>query len=93
MAAYRRERELFLLEHPLCAMPGCLSPSREIHHKRGRIGPLLLIKEFWAGLCAAHHRWIGEHPREARELCLLANLGEWNTVPQPKENYAEIRES
>jgi hypothetical protein len=64
-----------------CEFPGCRQPASDIHHKRGRAGALLLLTRFWAGVCSAHHRWIHENPQAARELCLLANQGEWNTLP------------
>ncbi len=37
------------------------------HHKRGRIGQLLLDKKHWLPVCLGHHQYIEEHPTEARE--------------------------
>lgn len=64
-----------------CRRCGC-GGRMECHHIRGRIGALLLDERFWAPLCPACHRWVGEHPREARAAGLLAGFGEWNTVPK-----------
>jgi hypothetical protein len=81
MAAYRKEREIFLLEHPQCQLPGCNAKSRDVHHTRGRIGVLLMLKRFWKAVCRQHHDWIQLHPTEAREIGMLCNSGEWNCPP------------
>lgn len=86
MRVYCRMARGFLRQNPTCQFPGCREPSREVHHSRGRVGVLLLLVQFWRAVCSSHHRWIGEHPVEARELGLLCNVGEWNcppTTPEP----------
>lgn len=82
IAEYRRERLLFLADHPICEFPGCRRKSTQIHHRRGRVGCLLLLKQFWTAICWAHHRWIGENPRASRDLFMLAQPGEWNSPPK-----------
>lgn len=81
MQVYRRERARWLPGRP-CSYPGCdVRQATEIHHSRGRIAALLLLKEFWRAMCRRHHDWVGANPEAARELCLLANRGDWNSPP------------
>jgi len=35
------------------------------HHKRGRIGQLLLDKTHWLPVCLGHHQYIENHPEES----------------------------
>jgi hypothetical protein len=35
------------------------------HHKRGRLGQLLLNEKYWLPVCVGHHQYIEEHPEEA----------------------------
>jgi hypothetical protein len=84
MRDYNRARAAFLLTNPRCQFPGCTAKSGDVHHTRGRIGALLLMRQFWRAVCRKHHDWIAENPRAARELSMLCNEGEWNTIPQPQ---------
>ena len=59
-------------------MPGCFQIPSEVHHTRGRQGPLLLDERFWIGVCRKCHVWIHRNPNEARSLGLLAPMGQWN---------------
>jgi hypothetical protein len=43
-------------------------PATEVHHKKGRIGKLLLDTRFWLGVTRKGHKWIEEHPEEAKKL-------------------------
>lgn len=62
-------RRDYLTAHPRCEFPGgCVQPATEIHHKAGRVGPLLLDVGHWAPLCHAHHAWTTEHPALAVEM-------------------------
>jgi len=56
-----------------CEWPGeiCLKQADEIHHGRGRVGPMLNDQRYWWYLCRAHHRYLHDHAREARKLGLL----------------------
>lgn len=81
MREYRRLKERFLSGTPTdcrCKFPNCQKPAEEIHHTRGRAGTLLLDWRFWVGMCAKHHRWVGDNPVEARGLSLLCEAGQWN---------------
>ena len=66
---YSKRRAVFLETHPRCSFPsGCAWPATEIHHRRGRVGALLLDEAHWSGLCNDHHRWTTEHPAIAYEM-------------------------
>ena len=65
-----------------CAFPGCNKRHVDCHHKRGKLGPLLRDQRFWLPLCRLHHAWIGDHPTRARELGLLCEHGQWNSLPK-----------
>lgn len=36
-----------------------------VHHKRGRIGELLMNEKYWLPVCIGHHRYIEDHPEES----------------------------
>lgn len=92
MRQYHRQRQIYLLVHPVCevhslvwgADPG-LHYSKDIHHVRGRIGTLLLEEQFWKACCRECHDWIGLHPTLARERGLLAPLGQWNQTKKLRQ--------
>lgn len=73
-----------LKENRTCRYPGCNKGNPDVHHSRGRAGALLLETRFWIPLCRRHHEWIGAHPRAAREVGLLAEVGQWNVMPKVK---------
>lgn len=52
----------------------------EVHHKCGRLGPLLTAQELWIALCGGCHRWVHANPDAARAANLLAQRGEWNNT-------------
>lgn len=66
---YRRDRAVFLAEHPRCEMQlqDCTIWATEVHHRRGRVGALLLDQSRWTGACSSCHRWVTEHPAAAYE--------------------------
>lgn len=71
--AYRKQRVEFLTENPLCQMPKwrdakCNEPATEVHHRRGRVGALLLDQRYWSAMCSRHHRYVTEHPAHAYSL-------------------------
>lgn len=80
-------REGFLIVNNKCAVKNCQCDSEEIHHMKGRIGfadawavlrniSLYLDIRFWLPVCANHHRWIEDHPEEAKkEGYSLTRLG------------------
>lgn len=73
-------------ENQFCAI--CLTlgltpnVATENHHRRGRAGRLLMDQRFWTPCCRSHREWPHENPRQARELGLLAEVGEWNVSPR-----------
>lgn len=74
---YGKLRARFLHDRPHCER--CKKRATDIHHKRGRVGRLLCMTEHWAGLCRRCHDFVGNNPKEARELGLLCEVGKWNT--------------
>lgn len=62
---------------------GHIHQCTDVHHQRGKLGPLLMDKRFWIPVCRGLHNWIGAHPAEARKLGLLCHPGEWNK-PAPQ---------
>lgn len=40
--------------------------STEVHHRRGRIGSMLVNEAYFLPVCRECHRWIHDHPSEAR---------------------------
>lgn len=56
-----------------CNRLGACGPL-EVHHLRGRVGPLLCDVRHWAALCRECHTWIHEHPASAT---LAGWLGPW----------------
>lgn len=41
------------------------------HHRRGRLGKRLYDRRSFVATCFYHHRWIHDHPKEARKMGLL----------------------
>ena len=52
----------------------------EVHHKRGRLGALLLDQRHWLGVSRLGHRFIHSNPQIARQYGWLCDKGEWNRV-------------
>jgi hypothetical protein len=73
---YYRLRRRYLEDHPWCEVFPELRAT-EIHHVRGRAGEMLLDVRYWMPVSRAGHRWIHEHPEEARERGWLADKGRW----------------
>lgn len=69
---YLKENKIYLKVNIYCeAKVQCHGMlSNQVHHKKGRIGDLLLNKEFWLPVCNQCHKWIECHPIEAKELGL-----------------------
>ena len=65
---YTRLRRDFLEANPWCALKGCGLLATEVHHRRGRVGALLLAVEHWSPLCHDCHVWATGHPAAAYEL-------------------------
>lgn len=71
--------------NPMCGV--ChKKPTSDVHHSRGRLGPLLMDQRFWIPVCRTCHDWIGSNPDAARKLtwksiAVLCAKGEWNSPP------------
>src|ERR1700690_328715 len=76
MGIYNAIAKLFKEATPYCqacdlifARPA--EPTRDVHHKQGRDGLLLLDARKFVACCRECHDWIQSHPDEARKLKLL----------------------
>ena len=67
---YRRLRDKYFEEHPICQYPGCNSKNITLHHAAGRCGAFLTDKRHFRSLCHVHHRFCEENPLEAIKLGL-----------------------
>lgn len=52
-------------ENKICPITG--KPTTDIHHKKGRLGDLLLDINFWVALSRDGHRFVEENPVWAKE--------------------------
>lgn len=73
LAEYRKVRDKYLKENPICEFPECNSSKVELHHSKGKIGELLTDVRHFKSLCRTHHRFIEENPLEAKKLGLSKN--------------------
>lgn len=76
-ARYMVVRNLYLRNHPHCevcvkmaTLLDCSSytilPSREVHHRKGKIGELFFDVKFFLAVCRGHHDAIGREPAWAK---------------------------
>jgi len=83
---YARDRLHFLNTHRKCAVFPALNAT-DIHHSRGRLGPLLLDQRFWIPVSRAGHIWIDTNRDAARQkewngVPILCARGHWNVTPE-----------
>ena len=87
--AYKRRVPHYLRENPVCVacprmvglaavVDGKPHRSESVHHKRGRLGKLLLDERHWLPCCLQSHDWIHANISLARSLDLIAQPGQWN---------------
>lgn len=71
MDEYTKKRTAFLALHPICQarLIDCTRDATDVHHKAGR-GENHNNVSTWLAVCRSCHRWIEEHPVEAKELGL-----------------------
>lgn len=89
---YRKIKHWWEPLHPLCCVPGCTQKRKDIHHRNGRQGILLVIHELWLPLCRPHHDRLKMPGGVAwgRSLDLLPPAGGHNTIPPGlTEKYKE----
>lgn len=84
MDLYHKLRKAFLIDHPWCQACAALGKrpqlSKEIHHKLGRVGPLLLDVRHWMASCLHCHNTIHLDIPRSRSLGLIGELGQWNNT-------------
>lgn len=64
---YLAQRIVFLgkPENKIC--PITKKPTSDVHHKKGRIGSLLLDERYWVALSREGHAYVEENPKWAKE--------------------------
>jgi hypothetical protein len=64
---YSKLRKVYLNrpENKICPIKGV--PTTEVHHKKGRIGTLLIEIEFWVALSREGHDYVEDNPVWAKE--------------------------
>ena len=75
---YYAMRARFLANVDLCEVCHTDRPV-EIHHRRGRVGPLLTDLRHLLATCNRCHQWLHENVEEARALGYICEKGLWNT--------------
>jgi hypothetical protein len=83
LAIYAKIKRVWLANHPWCEVTGIA--ATEVHHRRGRIGTLLIDTRFWMAVSFRVHRLIHDHPTTARAEGWLAGPGKWNVPPRDSE--------
>lgn len=77
-ALYLKLRRQFL-KGKVCEC--CCQPDPlDVHHSRGRRGPLLTATQHWIALCRVCHRFVHDNPSWARAQGLLCKQGEWGKL-------------
>ena len=79
LAFYARLKRGYLKAHRWCVVNH--TPATEVHHSRGRSGRLLCDVRFWLPVSFSGHRWIHDHPAEARRHGWIGEVGTWNSQP------------
>ncbi|TDO21904.1 hypothetical protein [Pedobacter duraquae] len=67
---YRKNRDEYFKQNPVCEFPGCTCRDITLHHMRGRIGALLTDVMNFKSLCLEHHEFVELNPEEAKRLDL-----------------------
>jgi hypothetical protein len=83
LAIYEKIKRVWLANHPTCEVSG--EPATEVHHRRGRIGTLLIDTRFWMPVSRAVHGLIHRQPATARTEGWIAGPGKWNVPPRDQE--------
>jgi hypothetical protein len=71
MVIYNKLRKQFLKDNPICPVTG--EPATDIHHKRGRLGKLLLDQKFWLAVSRKGHKAIEANPEWAKKMGFSEN--------------------
>ena len=81
---YIKLRRAYLAQNPECVVFRN-KPASQIHHRRGRIGTLLIDQRFWIAVSMEGHEWIHHNPELARADGFTCHFGQWNTAPRDAE--------
>lgn len=67
---YKKVRENYLSKQINCEaeLSGCNFEANQIHHKKGRMGNLLIDDKYFLAVCGNCHHWIENNPVQAKEL-------------------------
>ncbi len=70
MAVYRPIAQLYLAQHQQCEVSRTCydAQATAVHHRKGRAGLLLCDVRYFTAVCWWCHRWIHDHPAEARKM-------------------------
>lgn len=68
LGVYARKKKEYIKDHPICEFEGCQCKSKDIHHKKGKIGDLYTDETYFMAVCRDHHIWIERNPNEAKRL-------------------------
>lgn len=70
MQVYARRRKRYLANNEYCEAKAnnlCSTLATQVHHKSGRVGRNLIDIGKFLAVCHNCHKWIEEHPKEAKE--------------------------
>jgi len=63
---YEKVKKAYLEVFPICEVHNCGQSSFDIHHKKGRIGKLLIDINHFMAVCRKCHDYIELHPEWAK---------------------------
>jgi hypothetical protein len=66
MVLYGKLRKQFLKDNPICPITG--EKTTDVHHKKGRLGKLLLDTRFWLAVSRKGHKRIEVNPEWAKQM-------------------------
>jgi hypothetical protein len=92
-AIYAKVRADYLRENRWCKVAlllpgpgrGELVEATQVHHSRGKLGPLLIDTRFFVAVSAASHDWIERNKNDARRYGFLCERGLFNSPPRDAE--------
>ena len=67
MREYLVRKAQFFAKHPKCAIYPFLEAT-QIHHRKGRLGKLLLDEQYWMAVSQEGHSFIQDHPALAYDM-------------------------
>jgi hypothetical protein len=89
-AIYAKVRAAYLRQNPWCKVAlllpgpgrGKLVEATQIHHSRGKLGPLLIDTRFFVAVSAENHDWLERNKNDARRYGFLCEKGLFNSPPK-----------